>query len=194
MSHKVSVILLSARLLCCWFVSMSSRRGTVHCVLWSIFSFICFLLPGVFLYLSLSARLTQLWVPLSFQVHTQDDPSPSLLVKLIPFLVSANYLSLYATTGSILSSNYYIGSILSTNFLKKNFEYCFLPWGCELSKGKHSAGNSQTMFRTWCWLPGLHPKHKDYQAFWWPLAEAKSGFQTSSSHQFSVEWTLTNMS
>ena len=61
----------------------------------------------------------QLWVPLSFQVHTQDDPSPSLLVKLIPFLVSANYLSLYATTGSILSTNYYIGSILSTNFFKK---------------------------------------------------------------------------
>lgn len=38
MPHKVSVILLSARLLCCWFVSMSSRRGTVCRVIWSILS------------------------------------------------------------------------------------------------------------------------------------------------------------
>lgn len=156
-------------------------QGVAQCVVWSEASF---LLPGVFLYLSVSTRLTQLWVPLYFQIHTQDDPSPSLLVKLIFFSGLCQLPFTYTTTGI---------STLSTNF-KKKIEYCFLPWGCELSKGKHSAGNSQTTVRTWRWLPGLHPKHKNYQAFWRALAEAKISFQTSSSHQCPVEWTLTNMS
>lgn len=179
MPHKVSVILLSARLLCCWFVSMSSRRGTVCRVIWSILSPSGCISVPLRIYKAYPAMGTTLF----------PDPYPGWPIPKSPGKINLFSWSLPTT----LHLHYYRNQYIIYKF-KKKIEYCFLPWGCELSKGKHSAGNSQTTVRTWRWLPGLHPKHKNYQAFWRALAEAKISFQTSSSHQCPVEWTLTNMS